>query len=674
MHEHPRPAEPEKPARAVPPPASLPPPARAAVSGQGHPLPSSVRASMEHSFNEDFSAVRLHDGPSARDGVIGSHANALTVGDHIALGPGMSPNNNRVLAHELAHVVQQRGAASRTDGASERATLEDGATQAASTASVGGFPGRLRASATPSVQFDPLQFGAGRTLVVIDNGVVKVNGATVPATAGTDGRVRYNGREVVLDRSGVMRYRDRYTICKPCNPDHYAAPRWTVRPEAPVPDPMGSFYDPPSRSWVLNRQPEVTTATLTPRDIATPGPVDPALQERVTSAHVAREQYEARVQEAMANGRSRADAEALVRSRMSDATGKGGLGTFETGQTYAMVETEVGEGVRRRTTTGATGGGETPTVAVPAPELRTRFATLNKMLGENFVFNDQTLNHAEVRSIVRTPNADVYYVNRPMCPVCQRYFLMESMAQGRKITVVDPEATRVFTPDRRITEWRGNVVYERTASVTRSAGVSSLEIGDHPSVTHSVRTVPRTTPVPASGAGEGGSAKGAKGATAEAAEGHGLPKATAPSIRPGVVEPEVPGRPGALRTARGAGIRRFGLAAGRILAEGLLTFAMLVFEIIWQLIVIPYLEKLQRKLEERYRQLLQTQIEEYFQNNLAAQVQNRVLKAAEELRLIEDQDAQPYVNTAIRVRFSEAGASGPASSTVGPNRSPNWIS
>jgi hypothetical protein len=124
-------------------------------------------------------------------------------------------------------------------------------------------------------------------------------------------------------------------------------------------------------------------------------------------------------------------------------------------------------------------------------------------------------------------------------------------------------------------------------------------------------------------------------------------------VRPGVVEPEVPGRPGGLRP-RGAGIRRFGLTAGRLLAEGLLTLAMVIFEVILQLIIIPYLERLQRQLEERYRQLLQRQIQDYFERTLAARVQNRVLGAAEQLRAIEDRDAQPYVNTSLRVRFERS--------------------
>jgi hypothetical protein len=64
---------------------------------------------METAFSHDFSAVRVHrDGEAARRG-----ARAMTAGHDIHLAPGMpaseTPEGRRVLAHELAHVVQQDG-------------------------------------------------------------------------------------------------------------------------------------------------------------------------------------------------------------------------------------------------------------------------------------------------------------------------------------------------------------------------------------------------------------------------------------------------------------------------------------------------------------------------------------------------------------------------------------
>lgn len=604
---------------------------------------------MEGRFAEDFSGVRVHSDAAAHRGTVGMFARALTVGDHIALGPEVPPGDDRTLAHELAHVVQQR--ASGGVGAPGSAPeLERAADTVAGTGSPAGVAARV-GRPVPAVQLDRLQFGAGQVLVVVENGSVTMNGVTVGARPDPDGRLRYNGREIVLDRSGVMRYRDRYTVCRPCNPEYYEGTRWTQRPGMAIPESQGSFYDPTRRSWVLRHDPVVTTAVLTPSTPATPGPIDPRLESRVHGAQLARQQFESRVDAAMANGRSRADAEALVRGRMEQGVDRSGLGTFETGQTYAVAVEEVGEGVTRRSTTGAVAGGETPTVSVPAPQLRARLAEINRTLGENFVVNDQTLNHAEVRSIVRTPQATSYYVNRDMCSSCQRYFLMEARAQGRPITVVDPSTTRVFSPDYRITEIRPDVVYERSGAVVRTDGVSRVEIGEHPSVTHSVRTVPRTTAVPEAEGVAGRSAAARAAAEAEPGRAHTL---GSPTVRPGVVEPEGAGRGKGIPGRSRGGIRRFALSAGRLLAEGLLTIVMVIIELIIQLIIIPYLERLRRQLEEKYRQLLERQIQNYYEGHLAGQVENRVLRQAGMLRLYEDRDLQPYVNTTLRVHFKRA--------------------
>lgn len=80
----------------------------------GQPLPPPLRAEMEARFGLDFSAVRIHnDGASERLNDI-LHAHAFTVGEHIAFNRGrFQPHSARgrfLLAHELAHVAQRRGA------------------------------------------------------------------------------------------------------------------------------------------------------------------------------------------------------------------------------------------------------------------------------------------------------------------------------------------------------------------------------------------------------------------------------------------------------------------------------------------------------------------------------------------------------------------------------------
>lgn len=83
--------------------------------GLGAPLAPDLRAPFESHFAHDFSAVRVHaDAESAAL----SHAlgaRAFTVGRDVFFGAGRfapgTPAGRRLLAHELAHTVQQRGAA-----------------------------------------------------------------------------------------------------------------------------------------------------------------------------------------------------------------------------------------------------------------------------------------------------------------------------------------------------------------------------------------------------------------------------------------------------------------------------------------------------------------------------------------------------------------------------------
>jgi len=81
--------------------------------GGGQPLPAPVRERFEPQFAQDFSGVRVHTGGSAAAlaGEIG--ARAFTYQNNIVFGQGQyGPENSdgqRLLAHELTHVVQQGG-------------------------------------------------------------------------------------------------------------------------------------------------------------------------------------------------------------------------------------------------------------------------------------------------------------------------------------------------------------------------------------------------------------------------------------------------------------------------------------------------------------------------------------------------------------------------------------
>ena len=88
----------------------------------GQPLDPATRALMEPRFGHDFSQVRVHNDAGAAASANGLHAAAYTLGPDIVFAAGtFSPNTargQRLLGHELTHVVQQRSAAPVAQGAS----------------------------------------------------------------------------------------------------------------------------------------------------------------------------------------------------------------------------------------------------------------------------------------------------------------------------------------------------------------------------------------------------------------------------------------------------------------------------------------------------------------------------------------------------------------------------
>lgn len=80
--------------------------------GEGTPLEGTTRSRMEHAFGTDLGRIRIHTDDQASRLSKGMHARAFTVGDHVAFRSGEyhpgSPVGQALLAHELAHAVQQQ--------------------------------------------------------------------------------------------------------------------------------------------------------------------------------------------------------------------------------------------------------------------------------------------------------------------------------------------------------------------------------------------------------------------------------------------------------------------------------------------------------------------------------------------------------------------------------------
>jgi hypothetical protein len=191
---------PRKPA--VPPPALLPKPLRPAVQGQlrpaagiqrksapgvaafpvnlrpkpgGQQLPAAVRQKMEQALGADFHDVRVHVGQEApRIGAV-----AFTWGSQIHFAPGQyqphTAQGQKLLAHELTHVIQQRQGRVRNPFGSGVAVVQDRRLEAeadrAAQRLLQPTPARARAGKLPAraVQQKPAS-------AIQRNGVVHIKG------------------------------------------------------------------------------------------------------------------------------------------------------------------------------------------------------------------------------------------------------------------------------------------------------------------------------------------------------------------------------------------------------------------------------------------------------------------------------------------------------------------
>jgi len=200
-------------------PAAAPPIVHDVLNSPGQPLDANARDFMEPRLGHDFSRVRVHTDARAAASARAIGAIAYTVGRHVVL-PGdtesVAVGDGRLLAHELAHVVQQRGgdasytpqANSALDSVWEREA--DSAAEAV-TAGRSFHPTRLTESAMqrqapppPS----PTLAGLSATRIAFNNAGVTdwANCAAAPPPAlGVDGpNAGANGMEMIFQIHGAI--------------------------------------------------------------------------------------------------------------------------------------------------------------------------------------------------------------------------------------------------------------------------------------------------------------------------------------------------------------------------------------------------------------------------------------------------------------------------------------
>jgi len=102
-------------------PATAPPIVHEVLRSPGRQLDPATRAFFEPRFGSDFSGVRVHTDSHAAKSARDLNALAYTAGSHIVFANGQyaphSASGQRLVAHELVHVGQQRGMSSGVAGA-----------------------------------------------------------------------------------------------------------------------------------------------------------------------------------------------------------------------------------------------------------------------------------------------------------------------------------------------------------------------------------------------------------------------------------------------------------------------------------------------------------------------------------------------------------------------------
>jgi hypothetical protein len=127
---------------------------RASASG-GQPLPGELKERFEGSLGTDLSAVRVHTGSESAEASKALGAKAFTTGNDVHMGAGnynpVDPFGVHLLAHEVAHTVQQRGSSPSVQNKLEVSTPQDSAEREADQAADAMVEGRPVVAMTATV-------------------------------------------------------------------------------------------------------------------------------------------------------------------------------------------------------------------------------------------------------------------------------------------------------------------------------------------------------------------------------------------------------------------------------------------------------------------------------------------------------------------------------------------
>jgi hypothetical protein len=121
---------------------AVPPIVRDVLNSPGQPLDPATRAFIEPRFGHDFGHVRVHTNAKAADSARAVHAHAYTVGSNVVFGANefapATHQGRELLAHELAHTIQQRSSGAPLPSSDPSGIFESSANAAARSVASGG--------------------------------------------------------------------------------------------------------------------------------------------------------------------------------------------------------------------------------------------------------------------------------------------------------------------------------------------------------------------------------------------------------------------------------------------------------------------------------------------------------------------------------------------------------
>ncbi len=190
-------------------------PAVPAIVGQvlhstGQPLDATTRAFMESRFGHDFSRVRIHRDAPAGESARAVNALAYTVGQDVVFGGRQyapeTMGGRKLLAHELAHVVQQRNATYPVGGLTLADSTWEHEADTAAEAAVAGrpVPVALRATAGPQLARQQLHTETLTTPTDAAGRKVEVTRAVTPGKCAEVPETRTNAdSEITRTRAAI---------------------------------------------------------------------------------------------------------------------------------------------------------------------------------------------------------------------------------------------------------------------------------------------------------------------------------------------------------------------------------------------------------------------------------------------------------------------------------------